>query len=178
MARDPTIKEKAPNSHRENQAADEEVEKLDIDDDTFMRFSLTKSNISDYGLSFFFEVIKDLVISKEYIETLYRVIIKIVRTKLRAIHPLPELPQPDAEGNEPSEEEKQQAQKKIDEVTKVNADNEKFNEEVLKFQSKVKINYRPIPEPNSQQECALMRVNNYREQKLEEITEINQSLES
>ncbi len=65
---------------------------MEIDDETFMRFSLTKSNISDYGLSFFFEVIKDLVISKEFIETLYRVIIKVVRTKLRPIHPLPELP--------------------------------------------------------------------------------------
>lgn len=46
-----------------------------------MRFSLTKSNITDYGLSFFFEVLKDLVISKEFIETLYKVIIKVSRTK-------------------------------------------------------------------------------------------------
>lgn len=71
-----------------------------------MRFSLTKTNIADYGLSFFFEVLKDLVISKEYIETLYRVIIKIARTKLKPILPVPEMPGPDAEGNEPSEEEK------------------------------------------------------------------------
>lgn len=68
------------------------MERLDIDDDSFMRFSLTKSNISDYGLSFFFEVIKDLVISKEFIETLYRVIIKIARTKLKPIHAVPEMP--------------------------------------------------------------------------------------
>ena len=85
LARDPTVKEKAPSSQRESQrehAADEE-EKLDIDDDAFMRFSLTKSNISDYGLGFFFEVLKDLVISKEFIETLYKVVIKIARTKLK-----------------------------------------------------------------------------------------------
>jgi predicted HAD superfamily hydrolase len=71
-----------------------------------MRFSLTKSHITDYGLSFFFEVIKDLVISKDFIETLYKVIIKIARTKLRTIHHVPEMPQADADGNEPSEEEK------------------------------------------------------------------------
>jgi hypothetical protein len=71
-----------------------------------MRFSLTKSNISDYGLSFFFEVIKDLVISKEYIETLYKVIIRIARTKLKPILPVPEMPGVDVDGNEPSEEER------------------------------------------------------------------------
>lgn len=71
-----------------------------------MRFSLTKSNIADYGLSFFFEVIKDLVISKEFIETLYRVIVKIVRTKTKSLYPVPEMPQPDADGNELSEDEK------------------------------------------------------------------------
>ena len=91
LIRDPTIREKGSNSSRDHQPGEhEEYEKLEIDDDTFMRFSLTKSNIADYGLSFFFEVIKDLVISKEFIETLYRVIIKVVRTKLRTIHPIPE----------------------------------------------------------------------------------------
>ena len=91
LIRDPTIREKGSNSSRDHQPGEhEEYEKLEIDDDTFMRFSLTKSNRADYGLSFFFEVIKDLVISKEFIETLYRVIIKVVRTKLRTIHPIPE----------------------------------------------------------------------------------------
>lgn len=106
LSRDPTIKEKQPplnsgrESHRDHShrdvphpdGEDEKVERLDIDDDAFMRFSLTKSNISDYGLSFFFEVIKDLVISKDFIETLYRVIIKIARTKLKPILPVPEMP--------------------------------------------------------------------------------------
>jgi hypothetical protein len=95
-----------------------------------MRFSLTKSNITDYGLSFFFEVLKDLVISKDFIEILYKVIIKIARTKLRPIHHVPEMPQPDAEGNEPSDEDKNTVSKKIDEITKLNAENEKFNDEV------------------------------------------------
>ena len=50
-----------------------------------MRFALTKNNITDYGLSFFFEVLKDLVISREFIKTIYRVIIHNARMKL---HPL------------------------------------------------------------------------------------------
>jgi len=81
-----------------------------------MRFCLTKSNITDYGLAFLFELIKDLVINKEFIETLYRVIIKVVRLKLRPIEPVPEMPQPDAEGMEPSEEEKEEAAKHIEEI--------------------------------------------------------------
>ena len=73
LARDPTARE------------DGEEGKLDIDNETFMRFALTKTNISDYGLSFLFEVLKDLVISREFIETIYKVIIKIARTELKEI---------------------------------------------------------------------------------------------
>ncbi len=80
LTKDPTIKEV-------KQGADDvgEPERLDIDDDTFMRFSLTKNNIADQGLAFFFEVCKDLVISKDFIEILYRVIIKVARTNLRPL---------------------------------------------------------------------------------------------
>lgn len=67
---------------------------------------MTKNNISDSGLCFLFEVIKDLVISKEFIETLYKVVIKIARTKLKQTSPLPEMPPNDENGNEPPEEEK------------------------------------------------------------------------
>ena len=128
LTRDPTIKEKPmkggessrDHSRMEN-LVNEEVGRLDIDDDSFMMFSLTKSNIADYGLSFFFEVIKDLVISKEFIETLYRVIIKVARTKLKPLQPVPEMhQQPEGEGVEISEEEKQSALKKIEEVVKAN----------------------------------------------------------
>jgi hypothetical protein len=107
LARDPTftLKEKlglisAPD--------DEEIERLDLNDDTFMRFSLTKSNITDYGLCFLFEVIKDLVISKEFIDAIVSNMkeLKIARTKLKKLEPIPEMPVPDENGNEPSEEEK------------------------------------------------------------------------
>lgn len=144
------------------------MERLEIDDDAFMRFSLTKANITDFGLAFFFEVLKDLVISKEFIETLYRVVIKIARTKLKPLHQVPEMPQPDAEGNEPSEEAKVHAQRQIDEVAKLNAEIEKHNEEVSKIQSKVKIAFRPMQDVLNRGECALMRVNNFRDAKLDE----------
>ena len=134
-----------------------------------MRFCLTKSNITDFGLSFFFEVLKDLVISKDFIETLYRVIVKVVRTKHKPIHPLPEMPLPDAEGNEPSEEERAQVQKRIEEVTKQNAESDKFNEEVAKFQSKIKVSYRAAMDSAARNDCALMRVNNYREVRPEDL---------
>jgi hypothetical protein len=101
-----------------------------MDDDNFMRFCLTKNNITDYGLCFLLEVIKDLVISKEFIETLYRVIVKVARTKLRPLQPVPEIPLPDENGNDIPEEEKQVLQKQIEECTKHNIEAEKYNEEV------------------------------------------------
>jgi hypothetical protein len=73
------------------------------------------------------------VISKDFIETLYRVIIKVARTKLRATLQVPEMPQPDAEGNEIPEEEKLVIQKKIDETVKHNLETEKINEEISRF---------------------------------------------
>ena len=94
---------------------------------------MTKNNITDYGLAFFFEVIKDLVISKEFIEVLYRVIVKIARTKTRPILPVPEMPVPDESGVEPTEEDKAAVQKKIDEITKSNSENEKINEDIAKI---------------------------------------------
>ena len=133
LARDPTIKEKVSTERSNENGKEEEVERLDLDDDTYMRFSLTKNNITDYGLCFFFEICKDLVISKEFIETLYRVIIRIARTKLKPIQTLPEMPVPDENGNEPSEEEKQAVQKKIEEITKMNAEAERINEEINKI---------------------------------------------
>lgn len=100
LTRDPTEKE--------GQEGEEE-KGLEIDNDSFIKFALTKSNISDYGLRFFFDVMKDLVISKEVVEVFYQAIIKIARTKMLPIEPVPEMPGPDAEGNEPSEEVKEQA---------------------------------------------------------------------
>lgn len=62
---------------------------------------------------------------------------------MKHLHPIPEMPVADSEGNEPTEEQKNAAQKRIDEVTKLNNDIEKVNDEINKIQSKVKIAYRP-----------------------------------
>jgi hypothetical protein len=43
LTKDPTIRENKVNEKQD----DVEQDRLDIDDDTFMRFSLTKSNIAD-----------------------------------------------------------------------------------------------------------------------------------
>lgn len=40
------------------------------------------------------------------------------------------MPQPDENGNEPTDEVKNQVQKKIDEAMKINAEIEKVNEEI------------------------------------------------
>jgi hypothetical protein len=50
--------------------------------------------------------LKDLVISREFIETLYKVIVRIARTKMRELLPVPVLPGIDENGNEPTDEEK------------------------------------------------------------------------
>ena len=73
LTRDPTIKEGSV------PAEGEEQERLEVDDEAFLKFCLTKSNISDFGLGFFFDVLKDLVISKEFIETLYSVLVRMAR---------------------------------------------------------------------------------------------------
>lgn len=85
-----------------------------------MKFAQQRAHISDYGLSFLFDVMKDLVINADFINILYHVIAKTVKTQLKVHVAIPELPGADAEGNEPSEEDKAAAQKKIDDAVKTN----------------------------------------------------------
>lgn len=71
------------------------------------------------------------------------------------------MPGPDADGNEPSEDDRAAAQKKIEEVTKMNQDIDRFNEDLQKMHAKVKLVIRPnqtdIPE------VGLVRLHNQRE---------------
>lgn len=48
-------------------------------------------------------------------------------------------------------------------MVKTNAELEKFNEDVVKFQSKVKIAFRHQNESTGRNEVGMMRVNNWRE---------------
>ncbi len=113
LARDPTIKPPAEEGG--------EPEKVEVDDDAFLKYSLTKQNISDYGLCFFLEICKDLVITKDLVNTVYKTIIKIARTPQKPLVTVPEMPPAPEEGQEPpSEEEKANIQKQIDEANSTN----------------------------------------------------------
>lgn len=78
-----------------------------IDEEGFAKFATTRARMSDYGLSFLFDVQKELVLNNDFINILYRVIAKIVKNKVRETVPVPEMPGPDAEGVEPSDDDKQ-----------------------------------------------------------------------
>jgi hypothetical protein len=104
---------------------------------------------------------RDLVISQEFVDLIYSVVAKVVKTQPKEALPVPEMPGPDAEGNEPSEDDKAAAQKKIEEVTKMNQDIEKFNDDLQKMQAKMKIVVRPGA--NDIYEVGIMRLHNQRE---------------
>jgi hypothetical protein len=63
---------------------------------------------------------RDLVISQDFVDIIYAVIAKIVKTLPKETLPIPEIPGPDADGNEPSEDDRAAIQKKIEEITKTN----------------------------------------------------------
>ena len=84
------------------------------------------------------------------------------------------MPGPDAEGNEPSEEDKAAAQKKIEEVTKMNQDIDRFNDDLQKMQAKVKLVVRPGLQDIT--EVGIMRLHNQREGALNESS-MNASLD-
>lgn len=71
------------------------------------------------------------------------------------------MPGPDADGNEPSDDDRAAAQKKIEEVTKLNQDIDKFNDDLQKMQAKVKLVIRPNQTDIS--EVGLMRLHNQRD---------------
>ena len=71
------------------------------------------------------------------------------------------MPGPDADGNEPSDDDRAAAQKKIEEVTKLNQDIEKFNDDLQTMQAKVKLVIRPNQTDIS--EVGLMRLHNQRD---------------
>jgi hypothetical protein len=101
---------------------------------------------------------RDLVISQEFIDIIYAVIAKIVKTQPKEALPIPEIPGPDADGNEPSDDDRAAIQKKIEEVTKTNQDIERFNDDLQKMQAKVKLAVRPNPAEIV--EVGLMRLHN------------------
>ena len=134
----------------------------DMDDERFLRHCLTKPWINDYGLSFFFEVWKDMVISKEFIEWLYRAIVKIIRTKPEEIIEPPIIPEANEDGTPLSEEDKQNLQKQIEEIKVQNENILKKNEDLNRFKAKIRVEYRNHNFADNN-ECALIKLLNFRE---------------
>ena len=147
----------------------------EMDEERFLRHCLTKPWINDYGLGFFFEVCKEMVIAKEFIECLYRAIVKITRTKPVEESELPTLPETKEDETEFTEEEKLEHEKKVEEVKTKNDQIKKENDELANLQSKIKIEFRNHNFEESN-EWALVKLSNYREPPKE--TQINQSLDS
>lgn len=134
----------------------------EISDDQFLRHCLTKTNINDYGLHFFFDINREMVIAKEFIECLYRAIVKITRKQPQEPVEVPEAPEPKEEGAEITEEEKANFDKSVEEAKTKNEQIHKENEELAQMQSKIKIEFRSHNfEDNN--ECALIKLKNYRE---------------
>ena len=104
-----------------------------VDVEQLLRHCLTIGNISDFGLQFFFEIVKELVINRDFIEALYRTIVKIASKRHATIEELPAEPTPAEEGQEVTEEEKKEWEKRCEEIKVQNAENEKTNEEIAKF---------------------------------------------
>jgi hypothetical protein len=83
-----------------------------------------------------------MVIAKEFIECLYRAIVKITRTKPVEESELPTLPETKEDETEFTEEEKLEHEKKVEEVKTKNDQIKKENDELANLQSKIKIEFR------------------------------------
>jgi hypothetical protein len=126
--------ESKPEGEEEKEEEKKEEDKIPegVDEDTLLRHCLTRYNISDFGLGYLFEICKELVINRDFIESLYRTLIRIAMRKVVPAEVLPEMPAPKEDEAEPTEEEKKEIDKKIDEVKHRNTEAEKTNEDVLK----------------------------------------------
>jgi TolA-binding protein len=113
-----------------------------------------------------------MVIAKEFIECLYRAIVKINRTKSKEEIEIPPVPEPVEEGKEVTEEEKQDHEKKIEEIKTKNDQIRKENEQLAVLQGKIKIEYRDYSFEDSN-ECAVVKLLNYREAPKETLANIS-----
>ena len=116
-----------------------------------------QSNIADFGLSFLFDVQKELVLSTDVIEVLYRAICKVALKKPKDLVPIPEIPE-DAD-----EEAKEELQNQIESIKAENEIIEKENVRINKIKTKVSINNAAERVYDEEKEQALLKVNNYRD---------------
>jgi hypothetical protein len=173
LARDPALIGVQP---KVDENGNEHFERKKLHEDVFSKFARDRANITDYGLKFFFEMCKDLVINQEVVEAWYKVIINITQTESKQIQEVPVMPEQDEEGNELSDEKRDEMQQRIDEVTEDNAKAIEFNNNLSKIKAKVKIVYQEMPAHKD--EVALLRLNNYRELKPDESTFLGTSMDA
>ena len=74
LARDPALIGVQP---KVDENGNEHYERKKLHEDVFSKFARDRANITDYGLKFFFEMCKDLVINQDVAEAWYKVIINI-----------------------------------------------------------------------------------------------------
>jgi hypothetical protein len=146
----------------EKEEGDDGAMAEDMDEERFLRHCLTKTCINDYGLSFFFEVCKEMVIAREFIECLYRAIVKITRKKPKESVEVPTIPEAKEDGTEITEEEKLEYERLVAEANAKNDFLHKENEELAVLQAKIRIEYRDHKFDESN-ECAFVKLLNFRE---------------
>jgi hypothetical protein len=86
------------------------------------------------------------------------------------------MPEQDEEGNELSDDKREEIQQQIDEITESNAKSIEFNNNLAKIKAKVKIVYQEMPAHKD--EVALLRLNNYRDAKPDESTFLGTSMDA
>jgi hypothetical protein len=129
----------------------------ELQPDQVAKMARDQSNIADFGLSFLFDVQKELVLSTDVIEVLYRAICKVALKKPKDLVPIPEIPE-DAD-----EEAKEELQNQIESIKAENEIIEKENVRINKIKTKVSINNAAGRVYDEEKEQALLKVNNYRD---------------
>jgi hypothetical protein len=130
----------------------------DLSSDQVAKLARDPSNIADFGLSFMFDAQKELVLSPDVIEVVYRAICNLAMrspVKLLAIPSVPE----DAD-----DEKKDEINEQIEDFKKKNDEIEKQNAKIARMKKKVAIKYLPDGTGYEEEgEKALLKLNNHRD---------------
>lgn len=116
--------------------------------------------MADFGLSFMFDIQKDLVLSADIIQVLYRAVTKLATSEPAALIPVPE----EQEGM--SEEEKEALPEQIERIRAENEQIEKDNARAAKMKTKISIAHKATVSDDRESVC--VRLMNHRTEVLGE----------
>ena len=137
-----------------NKAVEEIVPGAPVSVDTVLKYIKDQNNIADFGLRFMMEVKKDLVLSQEVIDVVFKTVTKICVEQPKAMVDIPLKP----DGLEGDAEEDFNA--KIEEVKAENEKATKENAQQAKIKAKVVMKSKPeIMQADN--EKALLKLNNH-----------------